>query len=809
MSYIGLFNETDVSADNIVVSDFVCDTVEVNTSLSSNGTTSLNNTTLTGFLNGLLTGVSNGSDITYTYNASTMTFTIQINNNSINLSKISTTAYTSLNTFSTLVSRDTSGSFRATNITLSGNLSTQILYVYGTTEIHNDLNVYEGHTINLTPSGGLDSPLIGWYTDQSTQSIYISPLNSTINFFNEFGFNKISLTGSSGKIVCNDINIATGQTYKINNVALNTDNIQEKTVSPVNLYFTQGRFDNAFGLKSTSNLQEGTSLYYTQGRFDTAFGLKSTTNLPEGTSLYYTDLRVRTAIVPSNTSEINHTYSTATGILTATINTNSINPSKIAVGFPDQLLVSNHGSTASTWISMSGDATMNTGVLTIGSGAVSNAKLVNSTITINGTSVSLGGSLTIPTTATVTNTSEINLTLTGSVISGTLINNSISLARISSSGYSQASTALTLVQRKSGGGIEADSSTNISYVSALAGVSHTSIFSNITPSLYLGSSSYADGVINLGAKSGTVGTMSGSIIQCNLSNLYIDNVNAGKSINIGTMPVSQNIYIGSLNNSANSVNLLSNGGTITISSPLGLLQVGGSTNTITIGTGQSAGTVLTIGSNNSTPEIKGSTINVGSVSPIINIGLAQASAGTIDIGSSNSIITFRGIINYNALSFNNVKKQHYTNFIHNTSIPITVWSVVYSSTNILQTNITTRNVNSFIRITVNMPLNNWSTVATNKAISIARSTTAFTTGQTVTTDIVPPNTGVLTGSLYGVHHILSGIQYEACNVSFIDTTILGSGTFYYAVVVRSNSLTITAPVLGNNSYVDISLEELF
>ena len=809
MSYIGLFNETDVSADNIVVSDFVCDTVEVNTSLSSNGTTSLNNTTLTGFLNGLLTGVSNGSDITYTYNASTMTFTIQINNNSINLSKISTTAYTSLNTFSTLVSRDTSGSFRATNITLSGNLSTQILYVYGTTEIHNDLNVYEGHTINLTPSGGLDSPLIGWYTDQSTQSIYISPLNSTINFFNEFGFNKISLTGSSGKIVCNDINIATGQTYKINNVALNTDNIQEKTVSPVNLYFTQGRFDNAFGLKSTSNLQEGTSLYYTQGRFDTAFGLKSTTNLPEGTSLYYTDLRVRTAIVPSNTSEINHTYSTATGILTATINTNSINPSKIAVGFPDQLLVSNHGSTASTWISMSGDATMNTGVLTIGSGAVSNAKLVNSTITINGTSVSLGGSLTIPTTATVTNTSEINLTLTGSVISGTLINNSISLARISSSGYSQASTALTLVQRKSGGGLEADSSTNISYVSALAGVSHTSIFSNITPSLYLGSSSYADGVINLGAKSGTVGTMSGSIIQCNLSDLYIDNVATGNSINIGTMPVSQNIYIGSLNNSANSVNLLSNGGTIIISSPLGLLQVGGSTNTITIGTGQSAGTVLTIGSNNSTPEIKGSTINVGSVSPIINIGLSQASAGTIDIGSSNSIITFRGIINYNALSFNNVKKQYYTNFSHNTSISITVWSVVYSSTNILQTNITTRNVNSFIRITVNMPLNNWSTVATNKAISIARSTTAFTTGQTVTTDIVPPNTGVLTGSQYGVHHILSGIQYDACNVSYIDTTILGSGTFYYAVVVRATSLTITAPVLGNNSYVDISLEELF
>ena len=546
------------------------------------------------------------------------------------------------------------------------------------------------------------------------------------------------------------VNISTGQSYKIKNVAITTDNVS------------------------------ATSSFKYLNSFST-----------------------------SSTTEITPTFVFATGILSAVLNTNSINPSKIAVGFPDQFLVSNHGSTASTWISMSGDATMNTGVLTIGSGVVSNTKLTNSSITINGTSVSLGGSLTIPTTTSVTDTSEINLTLTGSAISGTLINNSISLARISTNDYNQATSALTLVQRKSGGGIECDSCTNISYVSALAGVSHTSIFSNITPSLYLGSSSYTDGVINLRAKSGTVGTMSGSIIQCNLSDLYIDNVATGNSINIGTMPVSQNIYIGSLNNSANSVNLLSNGGTIIISSPLGLLQVGGSTNTITIGTGQSAGTVLTIGSNNSTPEIKGSTINVGSVSPIINIGLSQASAGTIDIGSSNSIITFRGIINYNALSFNNVKKQYYTNFSHNTSIPITVWSVVYSSTNILQTNITTRNVNSFIRITVNMPLNNWSTVATNKAISIARSTTAFTTGQTVTTDIVPPNTGVLTGSQYGVHHILSGIQYDACNVSYIDTTILGSGTFYYAVVVRANSLTITAPVLGNNSYVDISLEELF
>ena len=66
----------------------------------------------------------------------------------------------------------------------------------------------------------------------------------------------------------------------------------------------------------------------------------------------------------SDSSEIDHTL-TAGYNLSSTLITNSINPSKIAVGFPDQVLVSNHGSTASTWISMSGDVTMNTGVLTI------------------------------------------------------------------------------------------------------------------------------------------------------------------------------------------------------------------------------------------------------------------------------------------------------------------------------------------------------------------------------------------------------------------------------------------------------------
>ena len=81
MSYIGLFNETYMSADNIIVTDFVCDTLAVNNSLISNGTSALNNTTLSGSLNGLT--VVSDTDVVLTFNASTMTFTVSLNTGSI------------------------------------------------------------------------------------------------------------------------------------------------------------------------------------------------------------------------------------------------------------------------------------------------------------------------------------------------------------------------------------------------------------------------------------------------------------------------------------------------------------------------------------------------------------------------------------------------------------------------------------------------------------------------------------------------------------------------------------------------------
>jgi hypothetical protein len=68
---------------------------------------------------------------------------------------------------------------------------------------------------------------------------------------------------------------------------LTTDQVSEGT----RLYYTQGRFDSAFGVKNTSHLAEGSNLYYTQGRFDAAFAAKNSGHLAEGSNLYYTDTR--------------------------------------------------------------------------------------------------------------------------------------------------------------------------------------------------------------------------------------------------------------------------------------------------------------------------------------------------------------------------------------------------------------------------------------------------------------------------------------------------------------------------------------
>ncbi len=74
--------------------------------------------------------------------------------------------------------------------------------------------------------------------------------------------------------------------------------------------FSTSSAENWLGTKTTDDLLEGTTnLYYTQGRFDTAFGAKSTADLTEGSNLYFTDARARGALSASGPLS----YSTTTG----------------------------------------------------------------------------------------------------------------------------------------------------------------------------------------------------------------------------------------------------------------------------------------------------------------------------------------------------------------------------------------------------------------------------------------------------------------------------------------------------------------
>ena len=118
-----------------------------------------------------------------------------------------------------------------------------------------------------------------------------------------------------------------------------------------NLYYTQGRFDSAFAAKSTTNLAEGTNLYYTAARdnanFASNLAASDTDDLAEGsTNLYFTNARARTAL--SVTAGTGLSYDNTTGVFNLA--------------------------------------------------AIPNASLTNSSITINGQAVSLGGSVTLTTT---------------------------------------------------------------------------------------------------------------------------------------------------------------------------------------------------------------------------------------------------------------------------------------------------------------------------------------------------------------------------------------------------------------------------
>ena len=72
----------------------------------------------------------------------------------------------------------------------------------------------------------------------------------------------------------------------------------------------------------------------------------------------------------------------------------SLTLNNLAFGTANQILQTSGSNNAC--ITLSGDASLSSGVLTIGNAAITNAKLLNSLITLDGQAMSLGSSYTTP-----------------------------------------------------------------------------------------------------------------------------------------------------------------------------------------------------------------------------------------------------------------------------------------------------------------------------------------------------------------------------------------------------------------------------
>ena len=166
-------------------------------------------------------------------------------------------------------------------------------------------------------------------TNSTGNSLTIG-LNSNIS-----GLTSVAATTFTGALVGNSSTSTTlatarniaGQSFDGSaDISITTDNISEGS----NLYYTQTRFNTAFGNKSTTDLSEGTNLYYTDTRADARVNLqtgsnldlssKSTSDLSEGSNQYFTDERVddRVANLVVASTGISSSYNDTAGTLTLT-----------------------------------------------------------------------------------------------------------------------------------------------------------------------------------------------------------------------------------------------------------------------------------------------------------------------------------------------------------------------------------------------------------------------------------------------------------------------------------------------------------
>jgi hypothetical protein len=140
-----------------------------------------------------------------------------------------------------------------------------------------------------------------------------------------------AFTTINGTVITASTNFAGNLTGNVTGTVSDISNHSTTDLSEgTNLYYTDARVDARIDLQlgaeldlsgvTTDDLSEGSNnLYYTQARFNTAFGLKSTTDLSEGSNLYFTNTRARSAI--SALGDVS--YDSSTGVISFTERTDA------------------------------------------------------------------------------------------------------------------------------------------------------------------------------------------------------------------------------------------------------------------------------------------------------------------------------------------------------------------------------------------------------------------------------------------------------------------------------------------------------
>ena len=798
MSYISLLNETTVEVDNLS-----SDILSIATSFSSLGSTIINNTTLTGTLSGITATTANGSDLTYSYNPTTRTFTIQINNASITPSKLSngtaqgqilltgvspfTQAFQTLNT--TIVPEGTNLYYTDTRARLAISGTDPIIYTNSTGVISLNTTVAQAQTFTglLTATTNVSSVV-----SQALRVNLTLDMGIGINYFtfykvNSGGFktffgdgyagmtyNTLTsvlsitagttitglLTATSNSLSCisnsNFINVTNSTTNQFNPIIfitssvvdgykdLHYDNVNHLSINPVTntLRITGGGLDL---FNSSINICDATG--------STVYGIiySGGVNL-YGTAKYMIGgVQLKTNDIPESTTNLYYTSLRAQTDAQLAISVFSVG-CEIGAYY------------------LGGDITLPP----ITTGSVSLSKLVSSTIN----KIIICNSLGVPTYSSLLSLTNIPTGTTGQILISNGTNNV----------WTTLSGDLT---NNSGGGVTIGSGTvtpsKISIGTANQFLQTNSSLVN-TWTTMSGDATLTNGVITIATNAITMSKILSSVF----SMLAIN----------GTL-VQRDTSGGGTFTTVNSTDTTATNGTSDITIALN------PTPSLTLGNFGSHTGVIILGGFASTASYSVIQKHTDHNLYIDNSGTNSVNIGTRSTGQSVNLGSLGGSVKFNGGRFNN-----FTKFILNpcafVGSILTTWVPVYHTASgvCLSNSITVRGANP-IKITVNMSLNNWGTVSSNHHLSLARSTVAFTSTTSVSYDVITPSG---TGSVYGIQHQLAGTQYGSTNFTYLDTVSVNTAntTYWYCVIVRSNSAASGSTAnIGNNAYTEITLEEIF